>query len=158
MSTSTDATVFYGYIWSDELKLFGDEEWTTIILEKRGHQNPWQSYPDYSQLSWAESVPLREKWISEHGTEIDAWHNLQKQIEEEFGCDVGYHCSGSYAIPYVYLKKKHWRAVRGYPIVLHPENFVIENEDWRLDKFMKELNIEKPHEYPNWWLCSYWGV
>jgi hypothetical protein len=133
-------------------------DWDELILKKRGVSDPWGSFPQ----NLAEIADHKQRhatsdaWIEEHRAELDAWHDAKKQIQNEFGCDVGYHCSGDCPMPYVFAHKV--RACRGYPEQI--VSLAVDPAwDELLDRFLAELGVEKPDGQvgPKWWLVSNWS-
>lgn len=153
MGVSTDAILFYGYCWDEEWAglLPSDEEggdeakWPKVILRRRGVANPWDSYPS------------EESRAADRRAELDAWYAAKAAVKEEYGCDIGRHCSGDCPMPFVSVGKVY-EARRGYP----EEVASLEvGADWgeRLERFMADLGIARPdgQDAPRWWLVSYWG-
>jgi hypothetical protein len=158
MGVSTDAILFHGYCWDDETTLFEDGEWAEAVLKKRGVHNPWDDYPpeiervpDYEQRRKA-----GEEWTAVNRSRLDDWYAAKKAVEEEFGVEVGGHCSGDCSMPYVAIKGAGETAHRGYPKEV-PDLAVDPTWAAKLDRFLAEFGIEKPHPEPKWWLVSYWG-
>ncbi len=159
MGVSTDAILFYGYCWDEEHDLFpdldDDDRWSNVILARRGVKSPWLDLPRFD-LPTGERNKKVDQWVMEHRKEIDEFHRQEKAIKEEFGVEVGYHCSAEYPFPYVYVKAIEAR--RGYPEKVDPSELsALPGWDEKLDRFLAEFNIEKPNEKPRWWLVSYWG-
>jgi hypothetical protein len=159
---STNAILFYGYCWDEEnVELFdrqeGDEsDWPKLVLRKRGVKNPWDDYPEqeYAKMSWSDREAASDRWREEHLANLDAWHEAQKAVEEEFGVVVDSHCSGDCPMPYI----SAFRLVahRGYP----KEVFDLDVKlDWdrNLRKFIEEFGITPPQDKPRWWLVSDWN-
>jgi hypothetical protein len=158
MGVSTNAILFYGYVWTEEedlLLLRDDEEWTDRVLLRRGETNPWRAYPQ--EIERIENYQQRQlagdNWCAEHRAELDAWYAKKAAVEKEFGVELDMHCSGDCPMPY--LSAKTICARRGDPekitdLAVKPE--------WaeRLKKFMEELHIKKPKGGIGWWLVSYW--
>lgn len=168
MGQSTDAILFYGYCWDDEIELFpGDDEdddpdeWQKIVLRKRGVANPWDAYPENMINAIADYHARRkagEEWVAENRAAIDAWYASQKAVESEYGIEVNTHCSGECSMPYVAITGSILTANRGYPKEVDPERLAA-GADWdaKLDRFVSDLGIDKPHDKPRWWLVSDWN-
>lgn len=160
MGVSTNAILFYGYVWDEEKTLFsGDDEWSDSILEKRHIKDPWKKFPkEYEQLEYQAQREASDAWVQKHRNEIDSYNDSKKKVEEEFGVDIGYHCSDSCSMPYVYIKESEILARRGYPKIVTTSNLIVK-PSWNdsLKTFIKEINIEVPHEDARWNLVSYWG-
>jgi hypothetical protein len=149
MGVSTDAILFYGYCWDEPRDM--PESWEDTVAVRRGAKNPWDSY------QWAGGEAM-SRWCRENKEALDDWYRAKEAVEKEFGCDIHYHCSGDFSIPYVSVEASRVVALRGYPqqIKMPPEQ---DTPLWdrQLEKFLSELEIEKPQEAPAWWLVSYWG-
>lgn len=184
MGQSTDAILFYGYCWDDELParaLFDpswdeDEEdedhdttWAEFVALKRGVTNPWASFPPELNnwrehgLTYEEKEIRVKQWIDEHDAELDARRDAIKAIEAEFGCDIGWHCSSDYGMPYIFVKESEITASRGNPQKLVSIDELFNDEtaglwDEKLSAFVAELGCASrlPQRHPGWWLVSYW--
>lgn len=159
MGVNTDAVLFYGYCWKEEdVDLFPDEEaeWPELILRKRGERNPWRDFPkEIEDLHpYAAQKAAGERWVKENETTIDAWRDKVKAVEEEFGVLLDTHCSGGCPMPY--LSARACSASRGYPEEVTSLE-VDPSWDGKLDRWLEEFGIEKPHDGPRWWLVSYWS-
>lgn len=163
MGVSTDGILFYGFVWEDETDLFDNDddkdeiEWQEIIAIKRGHENPWIKYPP--ELENAPYSAAREAnskaWMDAHRSELDAWYEIKKKIQAEFGCDINYHCSGECPIPYISVNESRRVAHRGSPREVESLNIKPE-WDSLLTAFVEALGLEVPHEKPKWVLASMW--
>jgi hypothetical protein len=171
MGVSTDAIVFWGYCWSEETELFDfraefgdrDIEWPEAILRRRGKSNPWDNAPaDLDRYLPGERYEQKEArvkaWTDANRAALDEWYKAGRDIEEEFGIELRFHCSDECSMPYLTLATARHLSHRGYPQELDPAALV-PAPDWaaKLDRFLAEFGIEKPHEQPRWWLVSYWG-
>lgn len=93
----------------------------------------------------------------------DFWENVQRPVEDDFGVDIGDHCSDTCGMPYVAVTESLTKAWRGHPrsitsLEVKPE--------WReaLAKAMAFLKEKQPGlaelfdgKEPGWFLVSYWG-
>lgn len=179
MGQSTNAILFYGYCWNEEGDIFSEgenteddedverDEWSHRVAKKRGHMDPWNSYPrdEIETLPYyREQRAAGEKWAEDNRQALDKWHEVIKAIEAEFGVDVGYHCSCDCPMSYVFVVASCTTARRGYPEKINPNAILdpgaTEVMDWneRLDKWFKELGVSKPpgQDAPGWWLVSHW--
>jgi hypothetical protein len=164
VGVSTNAVLFYGYCWTDDdVAIFEnapeveDGEWVVAVLKRRGVVDPWDAYVEPSRgIPYYEQQRQTDAWTEAHRAELDAWHAAQRAVEEEFGVEVDSHCSGDYPIPYLCTAQVIAR--RGDAEEITPERLTVD-PTWagKLDRFMAEFGIEKPHESPRWWLVSYWG-
>ena len=172
MGTSTNAILFYGYCWQEEgVRLLPEveegqdqPEWMEIVLVKRGFINPWSAFPEFEVNKFAADGGYKEKrakeeaWTAEHRVEIDTWYADKRAVEAEFDVDLHYHCSGECPMPYVSVRATGKSACRGYPQEVTAADLAV-GADWdaKLNRWMAEMGIKKPHESPKWWLVSYWG-
>lgn len=168
MGVSTDGIIFYGYCWEDEVRLFdGEQDWDRLIARKRGHVDPWSEFPKELEDSehlryvrdYAKRNELVEKWKAEHRAELDAWYELLRGIEAEYGVELSYHCSDGCSMPYLHIKDEEITARRGYPVELNTDTAFRVSPEWgeKFDRWLTEMGITKPHPEPRWWLVSYWG-
>lgn len=175
MGVSTNAILFYGYCWDEEVPaeefsqvLCDIEEdaceWSAVIAKRRGIRDPWVDYPKTDDMPYEQSRQIGDQWCAAHSSELNLWHVAKSDIKEEFGCEIDFHCSGECPMPYVAVKESVTCARRGGPEVVDVEMMhkqTIADAEWNamLDKFMAELGIAKPdgQEHPRWWLVSYWG-
>jgi hypothetical protein len=151
MGQSTNAIVFYGYIWDDEGAdvEFDLDDAVDAIYRARGHVDPWDARP--------EDVSYRD-WAAGHKAEIDEWRAIRVAIDAEFLVGVGQHCSDSASMPYVFIRSTEVTAYRGSP---KPLMSLDVDPAWRgqLDAFLTDNGIEAPEgeNQPGWWTCSWWG-
>ena len=167
MGTSTDAILFYGYIWSDECNLFADgdddeesdeREWEEILLERRGVSNPWTEHPGTETAGQA--------WMTANQKRIDEWYAAKEAIHDEYGVEIRRHGSDQWSVPYIHIddERGHVRASRGHPEQVTAEMLTV-GEDWdaRLARFVADLGIDiagdEDNEVkgPGWFLASWWG-
>jgi len=143
MGVSTDAILFFGidlgenneFPWIDE-EDGADVE--SFIAAKLGVSRPDCEYEG------------NEKLFS------DYW-NKRREVMRNLGCDVGWHCSGSYPMCFVCLEKFNFSACRGYPQIIDPAVMqTVSAEDIQKLKDFCEL-IEVEWQEPKWQLASYWG-
>jgi hypothetical protein len=161
MGVSTDAIVFYGYCWDEEIDLLPEEaagEWEYVVLKNRGLKSPWDDYPseELAGLPYNERKRAKDQWYETNHVALTAWRDAQTAVARELACEVGRHCSDDCSMPYVCVNGSVFCAGRGCPqeLALPPVG-----ADWdeKLKKFLAELDIERPQERPRWWLVSYWG-
>ena len=164
MGVSTDGILFYGFCWDEEKELLPDgedgrnqSEWQSIILAKRGVPDPWEAYPACDGLEYAEKRRIQNAWVQDNDAAIKARWAAKATINDEFGCDIGRHCSDGCSMPYVYAMESRVVASRGCPENVTTDSPCVGEWDALLAKFMTELGIERPHPLPRWWLASYWG-
>lgn len=157
MGQSTNAILFYGYAWEDEHELFedGEKEWQEVLAIKRGHINPWSTFPE--ALNHYSKKDESDLWVANHRTQIDEWYSVKNNISEEFGVEISSHCSGNCPYPYIYAVKSRVLAYRGDVKEIKPEHLEVKNYKELLAKFVAEFNFELPHLEPKWCLVSDWN-
>ena len=139
MGVSTDAILFFGFSAEDEeawSEVFGEKEWEDKLAEKKGLLPPAEAFSEKTRDAH------REYWTK------------KEELVRAQGCDVGYHCSGDYPIPYVAIQESVVTAYRGSV----KEVMTLEvKPGWRdqLKEFCTLLDI--PWQEPKWYLVSYWG-
>lgn len=173
MGVSTDAILFYGYCWHEEgASIYGergesdadddddgDRYWPERVLANRGVKNPYDDFPKEIEAirNYDEKRRKGDEWFAANRPSLDAWYKAKRDVEIEFGCSIGQHCSGDYPMPYVFVNASITRAARGYPKEITSLSV---GDDWneKLAKFVAELGIVPPEgQEPKWWLVSYWG-
>ena len=163
MTTSTDAMLFYGYVWEDEATLFGSDnesEWEEVIARQRGISNPWDSYPqDIDALPYDEQRQAGDRWTAAHRNELDAWHAAKKAIREEYGVETDHHGSDGWSVPLIKIAGAGHTAVRGYPHQVTAADLAVDPEwDGKLQRFAADLGIDLPEALgPGWFIASWWG-
>lgn len=156
MGVSTDAILFWGYCWTEEMAKPWDPEGEDASEEDaegrytrmRGEAAPSETYPkDADKSPEAERVRAA---FSEH------WAR-QRGMVKEAGVTVGRHCSDSCSMPYVAVAASEVEASRGNPEAV---STLAVGPDWRerLDAYCSFMGITPPEgQAPQWWLVSYWG-
>lgn len=167
MGVSTDAVLFWGYCWGEEdVDIFqgavpDDAEWEQVVLARRGFVNPWDAARDLDTCLPGERYEQKQArakvWTDANRAEIDAWYEAKNAVAAEFGVEVGSHCSGECPMPYLTVPAARILAHRGYAKAIN--GLPTADPEWRakLDRFVAEFGIKKPHPEPRWWLVSYWG-
>ena len=163
MGVSTDAMLFYGYVWEDEAELLDDDgetEWEEIIAKSRGLADPWDAYPqDLGRLPYPEQRQRGEQWTAEHRAELDAWSAAKKAISVEYGAEIGHHGSDGWQVPLIKITGAGHTAARGYPHELHAADLAT-GPDWddKLRRFVADLGIDTSEaKGPGWFIASWWG-
>ena len=168
MGVSTDALLVYGYVWDDEVDLFGTEdeeadddlEWSEIIARQRGIPNPWDAYPqEFEHLPYTERRAKGDEWVAAHDAELDAWRAARKAIEDEYGVEIDQHGSDQWSCPVVKVAGAGHRAYRGDVHAVEAADLNI-NPEWRtkLQRFVDDLGIDVNEAAgPGWFLLSWWG-
>lgn len=167
MSQSTDALLFWGYCWTEEM----DSPWShepedaedeeedvededdddmpdARYARMMGIARPSNPYPSDSDKS-ADAASIREAFTSYWRVEREAW--------EAVGMEVSSHCSNECPMPYVAVKASLTCASRGSPIAITSLEVGV---DWRarLDAFCALMGITPPAgQQPQWWLASDWS-
>ena len=178
MGQSTDAYLFFGYCWNDEIDLLHNDpddesEWYEIIAKREGNRNPWDLYrmsgaeAEHSRLPYAEQSAAYQAWKEEVGFEqlYAEWKAVTEEVKSRYnGIDISSHCSCEYPMPYIYIVETEHRAWRGQGVQLdmeqwekwqHPRSFVTWNED--LARFTADLGIDLSNaEGPGWFLVINW--
>jgi hypothetical protein len=164
MGVSTDAIVFYGYCWDEEMDLLPEEaedEWEEVVLKKRGVKSPWDDYlsdEELDGLPWNERQKANDQWYEANHAALNDWRDAKAAVAREFACVVGHHCVSDDSMPYVCVADSVQRAGSGSPKELNlPLTPVCPDWDEKLEKFLAELGIVRPQERPRWWLVNYQG-
>lgn len=156
MSTSTDAILFYGYCWDDEVQLLpeNEDDWVSVVLKKRGYSDPWDDFVEDMSLPYVQRRAANDAWLEARRQDIDAWCVRKRAVQEEFRVDLHRHCHAECPMPYVAAFRL--LAQRGCPVEVVS---LAVNDEWneRLDRFLTELGWSKPHPAPRWWLVSCWS-
>ena len=139
MGVSTNGILFYGFSLDEEDESCwhteDEDDWEDVYASTQGVIRPTADYEDNKEVY---STYWRDVWAK----------------AKEAKCEIGYHCSGEFPIPYVALSVSHKVAGRGDAVRI--ENLEIQ-EDWRetLLTFCEVMKI--PWQEPAWYLVSYWG-
>lgn len=162
MGVSTNAILFYGYCWDEEIRLLpeGEDEWVDVIRVKRGIPDPWASFLEVGpQVSYEDKMSIEKEWKAKNRAALDAYYEAKKAIAKEYGCDIGSHCSDSCSIPYIAIASAGILAYRGYPKPISADDLKTDPAwDGLLRKFCEDVGITPPEgQEPRWWLVSYWG-
>lgn len=148
MGQSTDAILFYGYCWEEELENPWDDP------DKEIDEEDYEDWGDrYARLHG------QEPWEAVHGeAKRRKWWAKRDKLIVACPCVVSAHCHHEYPMPFVAIKETVITASRGSPEQLPPTQLNLKPQ-WRrqLDEFCKLMEIKPPQEEPRWWLVSYWG-
>lgn len=115
----------------------------------------WQGEADEEEIS-------TEEWVNRllEGRGQEYTYEAEKALEQEFGCDVAWHCSCDYAIPYVYVIGTKTLASRGDAEVVDPNEMIDQDTAearQKLDTFIAATGIDiSEAEGPGWFLVSMW--
>lgn len=164
MGVSTDAILFYGYVWEDEAELFddndGETEWEEFLAVRRGIVNPWDAYPQgIERLPYAEKRAAGDQWRADHRAELDEWRAAKKAIEDEYGVEIDSHGSDEWSVPLIKIAGAGHTAARGNPHQLTATDLAVDPEwDGRLRRFVDDLEIDASEaKGPGWFIASWWG-
>lgn len=165
MGTSTDAILFYGYVWDDEDRpnpwpdADGDgdepEDWEARLARLSGLTEPTVAFTGRRFGPGGVELPLSP----EEQAADDAWgayFTAQSALVAATGCTVRHHCSGDYPMPYVAIAWSVTMAWRGFPVEI---TGLAVKPEWRemLDAFCRTMGIDTAGKKLGWWLVSYWG-
>lgn len=171
MGQSTDAYLFYGYCWNDEVRLLDgdDKEWDQDVAHREGHSSPWDLYRDSGVEAEHELLPYEQKQVAYEAWKrsIDfeslyqQWVSAREEIKARYrGVDISSHCSCDYPMPYIYIEDSKSRAWRGEAQKIDPVAIAsAPTGEWdeSLHKFVTDLGIDMSDaEGPGWFLVSNW--
>ncbi len=156
MGISSDAILFYGFSYDEEIDLadliededFQDDEWDDYYCKKHNLIEPeWPK--DYESRAIKALTP-------EESAERKVWREKKEEILSQCGAGIRFHCHGDYPIPYIYAKDSRVAAGRGDVVDISVEKLTIQ-KDWdsKIEKFCKVMGIEK--KPCGWKLVSYMG-
>jgi hypothetical protein len=170
MGASIDAHLFYGYLWDDgddygkiACAIHGVDEddyepgehslsdWVEIVLERRGHVDPWLSHPGGTDA-------VNKAWVAANREAIDARHDAKDAIASEFGVDLGVHGHHECQAPHLLIAGTKRTASGPDGLGITAADLWVD-PDWRdrLDKWLAEFGIEAPQPEPQWWIVAEYG-
>jgi hypothetical protein len=135
MGVSTDAILFYGLCWDDEVELGEASDFETNHFDIDASDN------------WEEVYRLRTHRTLDYKDPNYEW-------SDKWPVAISHHCSGDYPMPYVAVQASEVRAWRGSPKEVTSLR-VPQIWDQQLREFCSIMKIE--WQQPKWWLVSYWG-
>jgi hypothetical protein len=149
MGQSTDAILFYGIDYGEDLDL------DTLIAES-GLKMEDPAFKDLYALKvgivapkveWSENPEVKTAYIS--------YWNQKREASEKAKCELSSHCSDECPMYFVYVKTAYQRAHRGYPVEI--ETLMVVKPEWReeLKEYCELTGL--PFKEPKWHLASYWG-
>lgn len=157
MGTSTNAILFYGYVFDDEgsrpYEDDNDEDWESRYARLSGLVGPEEPYPDgvrNSKTHEYEYTPEEQKIVDKH----TAFWDKQRKLVEKCGVVVDTHCSCDCPMPFVAVTKSkivshrgEWSEIKSLDV----------GEDWnqKLKDFCQLMGI-KTKGKPKWYLVSDW--
>jgi len=153
MGVSTNAYLFWGLCGGDEGhwvnlgREYGDGGYVEDT-EGLDEQGDWEDI--YAARMGLESPGPYD----EHKDEYPAYWDAKRKLVEESGCEINWHCSGEYAMPFVAVSESLTRAARGDPAKVEPREAKPEWEA-KLRRFCEVMGVKWSE--PGWWLASYWG-
>jgi hypothetical protein len=170
MGTSIEAHLFYGYLWDDEddygriacaIHGVGEDDyepgehslsgWEDIILERRGHVDPWVSFPGGTDA-------VNKAWVAANREAIDIKLAAKDAINSEFGVGLKHHGHRDAQAPHLEITGTRLSATFTEGLAVKPETLT-EDPDWRdrLDKWLAEFGISPPQPHPQWWIVAEYG-
>jgi hypothetical protein len=169
MGQSTNAILFYGYCWNEEISRLWDGEgddgddgdWESRYARTKGclppsvpfpnrevrptRENGWSSTPkDYS--------PAEQAIIDQHSAYWDA----KQKLVEAAACCVDTHCASECSMPYVAVKASQTTSGQGR---MKEITTLTVDPTWAaaLSEFCGAMGIKTEGKKAAWWLVSWWG-
>lgn len=153
MGLSTDGQLCYGVKFDEDFEFpWGDGDVDDWWLEVNGYA---PSKPLYnSDGEYINGVRPSDAMVKEYFAEREAFREKIGKLPFEL---VNY-CSGDYPSYILGIPSTSKTANRGYPIILHEENFRVNGDDREaLLAFCDKYDIKYSPEDIGWWLSSYMG-
>lgn len=159
MGVSTNALLFYGYAWDEDVILVHldnseeREDWAELLARQRGIANPWDGYPHDAPR------PVQQAWKIENRAAMEARWAAKKAIEAEYAVSIGHYGSASWRCPFIYVKSTLTEARRGCPQDV-TTMALGRNAGWdaELKRFLADTGISaRDAEGPGWFLTSWWN-
>ncbi len=141
MSTSTDAILFYGYVWTDK------------------ESPPWSRDDDDDDDEDADDRYARLAGFTDEWTEgDDGYFDRRVKVLANAKCKIVMHCSDSCVMYGVAVKGTATTAWRGYPKKIDPDKMAPKPE-WAdaLRSYCEHMGIKTGNRKPAWHLVSWWG-
>ena len=140
MSCSTDAILFYGVCWSDEMvecNLWGQDQ--------QDDDDPESWDARYTRLV-AGKKPGPPNWI-EH------------TVVKDSPCEISSHCASECPMPYIAHREAHVTAWRGNPKEIPAGLTSTDTTRWdsEIRAFCSAMGINIEGMRIGWWLVSSWG-
>ena len=141
MSTSTDAILFYGYVWTDK----ESPPWSSDD-EDEGDEDEDDRY--------ARRAGFTDKWSEGD----DGYFDRRGKVLAKAKCEIVHHCSDSCVMYGVAVKGTVTTAWRGYPKKIDPDKMAPKSE-WAdaLRSYCEHMGIKTGNRKPAWHLVSWWG-
>lgn len=172
MGQSTNAILFYGYVWDEEAELWDRDrydEWFEVLAKRRGITSPWYFYREsgaeaiHNGLPFGQHSAAYEAWKEKVGFEamLEEWDGIKSAIKAEHPTiGVASHCSCDYPMPYIYISETGRTATRGFPEALDLTKMPpagLHKWDVELNDFIDALEIDvSDAQGPGWFLVSNW--
>ncbi len=171
MGQSTNAILFYGYVWDDETDLWDRDDhdyWFEAVAKRRGISSPWDFYREsgaeaqHNALRYEDQKNAYYYWKEQVGFEalLAEWDAAKDAIKAEHpSIDVGSHCSCDFPMPYIFVSDTKQNASRGYPVAVDTDKVSDTRPEWdeALTAFVTDLDIDiSEAQGPGWFLVSNW--
>jgi hypothetical protein len=157
VGVSTNGILFWGVSYDEgDLDQPEDGDWEEFIANKTGIKKPEKPYPNLRKRgSYEDREPTPDEKVI-----VDEYHKYwkdQNAAAEAQTCwvDIHGHYDGC-PMPYIYVKRLHKVALRGYPEELGVMDLQPTDDERKALKAFAEL-IGAEWRQPQWWLASYWG-
>lgn len=149
MGQSTNAILFYGVCWDEEMSL------TTLRGVDTDEEDADDEHDWQAAYATAKGCPPPQGEYDSR--KYQAYLDARGPILDASPCEVGTHCSYECAMPYVFIKKSEQTAHRGYPKEVGTALPVGDDWDDQLRSFCKTMGIDIEGKRIGWWLVSLWG-
>ncbi len=172
MGQSTDAILFYGYVWheetsrpwtigtDDEERENDDEDWEDRLARVSGLNPPEEPFPQRTvpptKENGYDSTPKdltpEERAIRD---KYDAYRTAKWELSKKEVCEVSTHCSGECPMPFVCIKATKIVCSRGDS---QEVTSLTIGPDWneQLRVFCELMGIEIGDMKPGWYMVSDW--
>jgi hypothetical protein len=137
MGQSTDAILFFGFCWTEET------------------DSPWNIDKDYYDHDDQDNGEWEQRFARLKGLKNPNGGAAQRKLAATSTVEVGTHCSGECAMPFVAAKASKTRAYRGCPREITSLEVKPEWEA-ELRAFCALMGIPVGYLMPTWWLVSDW--
>ena len=159
MSESTDAILFYGYCWSDELLHpwstdddDDDEEWEDRYSLAKGLAPPLKEYPTRTTKDYSTPTDYSDEEKSIIEQHRSYW-KARAELVESSGCTIDWHCDDYCKIPYVAVRESEIINSRGDASEI---NSLYVHQGWnnQLEDFCKVMGFNTDGMKLTWWMAS----
>lgn len=109
-------------------------------------------------LEFTDEVEDFDAWLAMKAglTREENTYEARRKIAAACPADLFTHCSSDYPMYILGVRSAEFRAIRGDPTDIDPEELDLDGATVGLFKKWCEAN-DIPYQEPKWWLCSYWG-